>query len=139
MRAGARWWSGRRNWKARERNCSLLVSAWQLQAHVRRHPPVARACRPFVATSVWLPGSRPHRERPPLAASPRAGLERTERPVLLPQRPAVQRRRPAGAEEEPDRSLAERSPYASPGRRREGGARRQKHKPRAAPKGGLSK
>src|SRR6266702_5224096 len=38
MPAGARSWSRRqKGWPARQRNSSLLVSARQLQAHVRRH------------------------------------------------------------------------------------------------------
>src|SRR6266480_3257145 len=52
MLGGARWWSGRQKGKlARQHNSSLLVSARQLQAHVRRRHERSRGSWP----------SKPHR------------------------------------------------------------------------------
>src|SRR2546422_955056 len=51
MAGGARRWSGRQKGKpARQRNSSLLVSARQLQAHVRQQPPLFAIVKGTIAS-----------------------------------------------------------------------------------------
>src|SRR6266853_250578 len=75
MRAGARRWSGRqKGWPARQRNSSLLVSARQLQAHVRQRAD-HQIPQPTTVSRTQLPDclTARHEQAPPYKARATVG------------------------------------------------------------------